>query len=61
MLHLLISVLYLKYSIKLFTVDLAVSSTHPRFSLSANEVSSGTRCPVPFVHAMNEYAIAFNS
>jgi len=61
MLRFLISVLYLKYNIKFFTVDVTVSTTHPRFSLSSNEVSSGTRCPVPFVHAMNEYAIAFNS
>jgi len=61
MLYFLISVLYLKYSIKFFTVDITVSTRHPRFNLSVNEVNSGSRCPVPFVHAMNEYAIPFNS
>jgi hypothetical protein len=49
-----------KHSIKFFNVDVTVSSRHLRFNLSENEVNSGTGCPVPFVHAMNKYAIAFN-
>jgi hypothetical protein len=32
-------------------------STHLHFSVSSNEVSSGFRCLVSCVHAMNEHAL----
>ena len=50
MLYFLISVLDLNYGIKLFTVDITVSTRHPRLNLSVNEVKlwnqmSGAFCP----------------
>jgi len=32
-------------------------STHLHFNVSSSEVSSGLRCPVSCVHAMNEHTL----